>query len=124
VLLPGFKQYSELPVYYGLASAFVHASTSEPWGLVVNEAMASGLPVLVSNQCGCAPDLVREDRNGFTFDPCSVQQLTELMLRFLDNKSLNTTMGNESFKIISDWDLSRFSNSFRTAAETAVADAK
>jgi hypothetical protein len=52
-----------------------------------------------------------------------VQQLTELMLRFSDNKSLNTTMGNESFKIISDWDLSRFSNSFRTAAQTAVADA-
>src|SRR5207244_4064698 len=54
VLLPGFKQYDELPAYYGLAGAFIHASTTEQWGLVVNEAMASGLPVLVSDRCGCA----------------------------------------------------------------------
>ena len=82
VLLPGFKQYNELPVYYGLASAFVHASTTEQWGLVVNEAMASGLPVLVSDRCGCAADLVQEGRNGFTFDPCNVEQLAQLMSRF------------------------------------------
>src|ERR1035441_2045622 len=69
VLLPGFKQYPDLPVYYGLASAFIHASTTEQWGLVVNEAMASGLPVLVSNRCGCATDLVQEGSNGFTFEP-------------------------------------------------------
>ena len=61
VILPGFRQYDELPAYYGLARAFVHASTTEQWGLVVNEAMAAGLPVLVSDRCGCAPDLV-EDR--------------------------------------------------------------
>ncbi len=47
VFLQGFKQYAELPVFYGLAKAFIHASTTEQWGLVVNEAMASGLPVLV-----------------------------------------------------------------------------
>src|SRR6266481_4423615 len=67
VHLPGFKQYDELPVYYALANAFVHASTTEQWGLVVNEAIASGLPVIVSERCGCVPELVRG--NGFTFDP-------------------------------------------------------
>ncbi|MFL6599151.1 MAG: glycosyltransferase, partial [Chthoniobacterales bacterium] len=50
VHLPGFKPYDELPVYYALANAFVHASTTEQWGLVVNEAIASGLPVIVSNR--------------------------------------------------------------------------
>jgi glycosyltransferase involved in cell wall biosynthesis len=80
VVLPGFKQYDELPAYYGLASAFVHASTTEQWGLVVNEAMASGLPVLVSNRCGCAGDLVQEGVNGFTFDPYNIEQLAEQML--------------------------------------------
>jgi glycosyltransferase involved in cell wall biosynthesis len=69
VHLPGFKQYDELPAYYGLASAFVHASRVEPWGLVVNEAMSAGLPVLVSERCGCAPTLVRDGENGWTFDP-------------------------------------------------------
>src|SRR5206468_501416 len=62
VLFPGFKQYDELPAYYGLATAFIHASMVEPWGLVVNEAMAAGLPVLVSARCGCAWDLVEEGR--------------------------------------------------------------
>ena len=44
----GFRQIEDLPAYYGMAKAFIHASTIEPWGLVVNEAMACGLPVLVS----------------------------------------------------------------------------
>ena len=81
VLLPGFKQYDELPAWYGLAGAFVLASTTEQWGLVVNEAMASGLPVLVSERCGCAPDLVEDGVNGFTFDPYDVEGLAGLMQR-------------------------------------------
>ncbi len=44
--------------------------------------MASGLPVLVSNRCGCAPDLVQEGVNGFTFDPYNIEQLAQLMLSF------------------------------------------
>ena len=79
--MPGFKQYDELPIYYGLAGAFIHASTTEQWGLVVNEAMAAGLPVIVSERCGCAPDLVENGRNGFTFDPYDVDALTHLMLK-------------------------------------------
>ena len=81
VHLPGFQQYDDLPVFYGLAEAFVHASTTEQWGLVVNEAMASGLPVIVSNRCGCVSDLVREGYNGFVFDPYDVERLARLMLR-------------------------------------------
>jgi 1,2-diacylglycerol 3-alpha-glucosyltransferase len=81
VLLPGFKQYEELPVYYGLANAFVHASTTEQWGLVVNEAIASGLPVIVSNRCGCVPELVRDGVNGWTFDPCNQQELSNRLMQ-------------------------------------------
>jgi glycosyltransferase involved in cell wall biosynthesis len=103
VLLPGFRQYDELPLYYGLAGAFVHASTVEPWGLVVNEAMASGLPVLVSNRCGCAPDLVKDGVNGFTFDPDDVEALTGLMIGISrGNHDLNR-MGANSLDIISRW---------------------
>ena len=81
VILRGFRQYDELPAFYGLARAFVHASTTEQWGLVVNEAMAAGLPVLVSARCGCAQDLVRNGVNGFTFDPYDVEELAGLMQR-------------------------------------------
>jgi len=81
VHLPGFLQQDELLAYFAHASCFVHASIQEQWGLVVNEAMAAGLPVLVSNRCGCFEDLVLEGVNGFGFDPENSQQLTDLMLK-------------------------------------------
>lgn len=65
----GLKNASELAAYYAHAGCFVLPSTREPWGLVVNEAMAAALPVIVSNRCGCADDLVLDGGNGFLFDP-------------------------------------------------------
>jgi len=76
-----WASYEELPHYYALASCFVLPSVSEPWGLVVNEAMACGLPVLVSRNCGCVSELCREGENGYSFDPESVEELAQLMLR-------------------------------------------
>jgi glycosyltransferase involved in cell wall biosynthesis len=81
VFFPGFLQYDALPAWYAHAGAFILPSTSDQWGLVVNEAMASGLPVLVSSRCGCAPDLVAEGRNGFTWDPADAAALTGLLER-------------------------------------------
>src|ERR1035441_8598070 len=116
VLLPGFKQYPDLPVYYGLASAFIHASTTEQWGLVVNEAMASGLPVLVSNRCGCATDLVQEGKNGFTFDPCNVEQLAQLMAKISAFQlSSLLAFGDASRQIISNWGPERFAHGLKEA---------
>jgi glycosyltransferase involved in cell wall biosynthesis len=120
VHLPGFKQYDELPVYYGLASAFVHASTTEQWGLVVNEAMASGLPVLVSNRCGCAQDLVREGVNGFTFDPCNVEQLAELMVKISAFNFPLSTFASASREIVAGWGPERFANGLQQAVEVAL----
>ncbi len=77
----GHKSYRELPPYYAYAGCFVLPSTREPWGLVVNEAMACGLPVLVSNRCGCAEDLVQPGLNGFVFDPSMPDSLAVCMTR-------------------------------------------
>jgi 1,2-diacylglycerol 3-alpha-glucosyltransferase len=65
----GLQGTADLPRYYGFATCFVLPSTREPWGLVANEAMASGLPVVISRRCGCAEDLVVEGKNGLLFDP-------------------------------------------------------
>jgi len=120
IIVPGFIPYEDMPDYYALAGAFVHASRSEPWGLVVNEAMASGLPVLVSNACGCAPDLVRDGHNGFLFDPASTEQLVELMLRFSTQPGDLPAMGKAGVELISNWGLDRFASGVRAAAEKAV----
>ena len=119
VHLPGFKQYDDLPVYYGLAEAFVHASTTEQWGLVVNEAMAAGLPVLVSDRCGCAPDLVTEGENGFTFDPYDADALAALLETVAHGAADRRAMGRESRKQIAQWGPERFARGLEEAVESA-----
>jgi glycosyltransferase involved in cell wall biosynthesis len=84
VRLLGVVGYEELPALYGLAGAFVIASVSDTWGLVVNEAMASAVPVIVSRSCGCAAELVHEGGNGFTFDASDVAGMAALLLRVAD----------------------------------------
>lgn len=120
VHLPGFKQYEELPNYYGLANAYVQASTTEQWGLVVNEAMASSLPVLVSNRCGCVDDLVHEGVNGYTFDPYDVPMLAKLMTKISAPDSKFACMGQESSKIIANWTPETFAENLLKAAELAL----
>lgn len=120
VLLPGFKQYDELPSWYGAAGCFVHASTSEQWGLVVNEAMASGLPVLVSDRCGCAVDLVQEGRNGFCFDPLDAQKLAGLLDRMSRASTDRVAMGEASRVLISPWGPERFAQGLKIAVERAA----
>lgn len=120
VHLPGFVQYCDLPAYYGLASAFIHASTTEQWGLVVNEAMASGLPVLVSKRCGCAANLVQDGVNGFTFDPYHVQELVQLMLRISVSDFPLMELSEASRTIIADWGTERFGSGVKAAIDCAV----
>ncbi|WP_054119225.1 glycosyltransferase [Porphyrobacter sp. AAP60] len=76
VHLPGFLQLDALVRYYGTAGAFIHASTTEQWGLVINEAMAAGLPVAASNRCGSTHYLIDDGITGFSFDPHSTEDIT------------------------------------------------
>ena len=119
VKLPGFKQYDDLPVYYGLAGAFIHASTVEQWGLVVNEAMAVGLPVVVSKRCGCVPDLVVSGRNGFCFDPYDVEGLARLMGLVASDKCDRRAMGLASREIIARWSPQNFAKNLAKAVNAA-----
>jgi glycosyltransferase involved in cell wall biosynthesis len=119
IYMPGFQQYADLPEFYATAGAFVHASSVEQWGLVVNEAMASGLPVLVSNRCGCADELVDEGHNGFTFDPSDVESLAAMMV-LLSDRADRSTMGVESRRIMAKYGPERFASGFKAAAQLAI----
>jgi glycosyltransferase involved in cell wall biosynthesis len=119
VHLPGFKPYDELPVYYAFANAFVHPSTTEQWGLVVNEAIASGLPVIVSDRCGCAPELVNS--NGFTFDPTNEHELTAQLLEMASlSDQERKHLGENSYRIAANFAPERFGEGLERAASVAM----
>ena len=120
VVFKGLAGYRELPGIYGLAKAFVHASTTEQWGLVVNEAMAAGLPVLISERCGCVSELVKEAVNGFTFNPLRIEEIAHKMHLIHKDQSLLQSMGKKSAAIIADWDPERFARNLLRAVECAL----
>jgi len=120
----GFQQLEELPIYYGLAGCLiVPSSHQEQWGLVVNEAMAAGLPVLVSRACGSAPDLVQEGVNGFTFDPYDVGALAALMAKMASGEVHLPAMAAASRQIIANWSLEVYAKNLLQAAEVGMTPA-
>ncbi len=82
----GLLNQSELPAAYAAADVLVLPSESETWGLVVNEAMACGLPAIVSSAVGCAPDLIEEAKTGFTFPVGDQEQLAQRLAGLLEMK--------------------------------------
>ncbi len=120
VHLLGHVDYTRLPALYARASAYLQPSLSEPWGLAVNEAMASGLPVVVSERCGSHEDLVRAGVNGFTFDPASSESAAEALDRLWTSRSRWSSMGRESQAIISRWGLDLFARNLWQACAAAL----
>jgi len=121
ICFPGFLQYQDLPACYGLAEALVLPSVSDQWGLVVNEAMAAGLPVLVSSRCGCAPDLVRAGVNGFTFEPGDTAALEELLTRTAGMPAeARSSMGARSREIVAAYTPQAFAASMAAAVGCAL----
>jgi glycosyltransferase involved in cell wall biosynthesis len=138
----GFRQIAENAVIYALASVFILPSKSEEWGLVVNEAMASGLPVVVSERAGCAEDLVpaiphplasqyeleagarpfavKMRRNGFIFDPDSSEELSRQLELLIAKPGLRELMAAESRKIVVNFSPENFTRQAIAAAEHAM----
>jgi len=85
VFFEGFHQQDELPKYYALADVFVLSSFEEVWGLVVNEALASGLYVLSSKYAGASYDLIKNGWNGDIFDPNNIKEMTGLIKWIKEN---------------------------------------
>ena len=77
VTVTGFVNQTEIGAWYSSADLLVLPSRSETWGLVVNEAMNFGLPAVVSDQAGCAADLVVQGRTGAVFHAGDVDDLVQ-----------------------------------------------
>lgn len=102
----GFVSQKELAAYYVLCDIFVLPSINlkvhEEWGLVVNEAMSVGKPVIVTDSVGCAYELVKNNVNGFIVPEKDTDALSKAIIKLLFDDDARTRMGKESRKIIEE----------------------
>lgn len=103
ILYLGFKNQTEMPALYDLCDVLVLPSSNETWGLVINEAMNAGRPVIASDHVGCSVDLIHNGRNGFTFKSMDFMDLHRILNKFLLSSDRWATMGRESLQIINSW---------------------
>jgi len=102
-ILVGFVNQSQLPRYYAIADIFVLPSLWEEFGLVINEAMCAGLPIITTNTVAGARDLVIEGENGFTFPAGDIAALSVTIKILLENSELRRRFGQRSLEIIQSW---------------------
>jgi glycosyltransferase involved in cell wall biosynthesis len=102
VVFLGAIPNTDIPTYFFNANAFILPSLSESWGLVVNEALAAGLPVLLSDKINASKSLLRDGVNGYSYNPLSISDMTDRIMDYisLDQES-KKNMSNSSLEIIS-----------------------
>lgn len=121
VVFPGFINQSELPSVYAASDVFVLPSDNEPWGLVVNEAMCAGLPVVVSAEVGCTDDLVENNVNGATFTAGDVDGLVRALRPIVSDASLRRAQGKASLERIKSWGYAECGVGIRAAIDATLA---
>lgn len=120
VIFVGFVDYDDLPGFYQNAEWFVLPSTAEPWGLVINEALASGLPVLVSERCGSVGDLVKEGLTGWTFNPYSIECIADCLIRAHRAAGRRLLMKEHALATVQSFGLEQFAMGAQRALEMAL----
>jgi glycosyltransferase involved in cell wall biosynthesis len=103
VVFAGFANQSELPRLFAAADVFVLPSENEPWGLIVNEVMAAGLPVVVSRELGCVPDLVIGGETGFVHATGDLDAIANALERLLGNSALRDRMAGACRERMKTW---------------------
>lgn len=101
VYFPGFVQKGEITKYFLISDCLVLPSYNEVWGLVVNEAMACGVPVVVSKYCGSSYDLIKDGENGFVIDPDDIAALKERLKDIVSDSHLRRLFRERSLELIS-----------------------
>ena len=103
VRFSGFQNQSILPQYFRLADIFVLPSRHEPWGLIVNEAMAAGCACIVSDDVGSHTDLITDGLNGFVFPTGDISALTAALQRAFATPETSAAMGERAAERMCSW---------------------
>jgi glycosyltransferase involved in cell wall biosynthesis len=120
VVFGGFINQRELPEVFAISDIFVLPADNEPWGLVVNEVMSAGIPVIVSNQMGCAPDLVKNGVNGYVVPAGNVTALADAITPLLSDTIKRRQMGAASRSIIDQWGYEQCHQGLTSALTTVL----
>jgi glycosyltransferase involved in cell wall biosynthesis len=116
VTVTGFINQSQMGRVYAAADIFVLPSAREPWGLVVNEAMNFGLPIIASDRVGCGPDLVKSGENGFIVSHRQLETLVASLRLLVSDPDGRRQFGQRSLDIISNYTLARCADGIIAAA--------
>jgi glycosyltransferase involved in cell wall biosynthesis len=105
LIVLGFQNQQKMPVIYRLGDVFILPSVGpgETWGLAANEAMASGLAVMLSEKVGGAIDLIKEDKNGIIFNPVDIKKCVSFIEELIGNKDKLTEMKKMSKSLIGEF---------------------
>jgi glycosyltransferase involved in cell wall biosynthesis len=103
VRFAGFQNQSAMPRFLQLADVFVLPARHEPWGLIVNEAMAAGCPAIVSSDVGCGPDLITNAVDGFVYPVGDVPALTAALAATLATPGTTAAMAEAARRRIATW---------------------
>lgn len=120
VHLPGYRGYDDLPAIYGLSEGFAHVSKTEQWGLVINEAMASGVPVVVSEPCGATRTMVVDGQSGFVVSADEDGIAEGLRKLFALSKTERNKMGQAARQDAAAWGPTRFGAGVAEASRLAL----
>jgi glycosyltransferase involved in cell wall biosynthesis len=126
IVFTGYVDNDDLAGYYSLADVFVLPSIQtdvfrEPWGLVVNEAMSAGTPVIATGQVGAAAaGVVRDGENGYIVPERNAPIIADRLTTLLTDHELTQAMGARAKETISEYNYDRMVDGFETAIETAL----
>ncbi len=116
----GFVHREELAEIYALSDGLIFPTHSDPWGLVVNEAMACGRPVIATTVAGCSPDLVEDRWNGFVVPPHDIPKLAAAMTELAEESELRAQMGCRSRERIESFSPSAWAAGIIRAVKSVV----
>jgi len=120
VIFTGWISETEKVIYYSIADVFVLPTLEDVWGLVVNEAMCCGLPIITTNAAGCSIDLVENGYNGFIVNSGDVEQLYYALLNVFESPVKHDQMGIRSLeKIQRNFSVDKAVNGFLLAIKYA-----